>query len=64
MPYRLINIDLEMITLNASSLGIISLAWIGDHLNSIGGFAVMMSVVYLNYKKARAIDRDDKSKDE
>ena len=62
MPYRFINIDLAMITLNATSLGIIALAWLGDNLNTIGGFAVMMSVVYLNYKKGQALDRESAKK--
>jgi hypothetical protein len=63
MPYRFINIDLAMVTLNTTSLGIVALAWIGDNLNTIGGFAVMMSVVYLNYKKGQALDRENQTKD-
>jgi len=53
MPHRFIDIDLAMVTLNATSIGTLLLAWFSDNLNSLGGFVVMLSVAYLNYAKAR-----------
>ncbi len=59
MPYRLINIDLVMVTLNMTSVATMTLAWFSDHLNSVGGFIVMMSVAYLNYIKAQKIKKSE-----
>ena len=58
MPYRLVNIDLAMITLNATSITAMGLAWFSDNLNSIGGFVVMLSIAYLNFAKARKIRKE------
>lgn len=61
MPHRLLNIDYGMIMLNATSLGTLTLAWFSDNLNSVGGFVVMMSVAYLNYCKARNLNKNGKN---
>jgi len=63
MPERLIkftNVDVAMIALNATSVGIIAIDWATEHFAGIGGFIVMVSVAilnlskaYLNYKKGK-----------
>ena len=52
MPHRLINIDLGLIFLNTTSVGILALNWFSEHLTGIGGFIVMLSVALLNVAKA------------
>ena len=66
MPYRFIDVDMGLIFLNATSFGTLAMAWFSDNLNSWGGFVVMMSVAYLNYRKAEAlrVNKTDKNKDE
>lgn len=52
MPYRLINIDMGLILLNTTSIGVLALNWFSEHLTGVGGFIVMMSVATLNIAKA------------
>ena len=52
MPYRLINIDIAMIALNTTSVGVLALNWFSEHLTGVGGFIVLMSVAVLNISKA------------
>ena len=52
MPYRLINVDLAMVALNATSIGVLTLNWFSEHITGVGGFVVMMSVALLNCSKA------------
>ena len=66
MPYRFINIDVGMILLNTTSIGVLALNWFSEYLTGIGGFIVMLSVAALNaakaykqYKEAKAIDNGE-----
>lgn len=52
MPHRLINIDLGLIMLNTTSVGVLALNWFSEHLTGVGGFIVMLSVATLNLAKA------------
>ena len=52
MPYRFINIDLSLLLLNTTSLGVLVLSWFSENLNTVGGFIVMLSVALLNCAKA------------
>lgn len=52
LHYKLINIDLSLILLNATSVTTLALAWFSEHLSSVGGFIVMLSVAVLNCSKA------------
>lgn len=46
------NLDYGMIALNATSVTALALSWIGDNLNTAGGFIVMLSIAALNFAKA------------
>lgn len=52
MPFKYINIDLGMIVLNTTSVGVLALNWLSEHFSSAGGFFVMLSVATLNFAKA------------
>ncbi len=59
MPFRFINIDVTYLLLNTTSAGMLVLAWLTEHMASLGGFFVMFTVgilnlskAYVNYKKA------------
>jgi hypothetical protein len=55
MPYRLIkyaDIDLTMLVLNTTSVGVLALNWFSEHITGVGGFLVMLSVAALNFAKA------------
>jgi len=49
--YKFVNIDFSLLALNATSITALML-WFGEHLNTIGGFIVMMSIAILNLAKA------------
>jgi hypothetical protein len=49
--FKYFDLDLKIIILNAANAGVI-IAWITEHLNSVGGFIVMLSVSILNLAKA------------
>lgn len=60
MPNRILNIDAQMVMLNAGSAGALTFAWAIEQLTSWLGIATMASVIllnlskmYLNYKNAK-----------
>lgn len=55
MPYRLINIDMTMFLLNATSVGTLAISWLTEHMTGLGGFIVMVSVAILNIAKAISV---------
>lgn len=63
MPYRFVNIDIAMVMLNTTSVGILALNWFSEHLTGVGGFIVMLSVAALNcakaYKSIKEANRED-----
>lgn len=61
IQYKFVNIDFMMIVLNATSLGVLTLNWFSEHLNTAGGFIVMLSVAALNFAKAYKNIKDAKN---
>lgn len=59
-PYRFINIDMGLVILNTTSVGVLVLNWFSDHLTGFGGFIVMMSIATLNIAKAYKTWKDTK----
>ena len=52
MPHRLLNIDLQMVLLNTTSVGVLAMNWFSEHMTGAGGFIVMISIAALNFAKA------------
>ena len=64
MPHRLLSnstvqkmfhIDYTMIVLNVTSVGTLALSWLTEHLTSVGGFLMVLSIAVLNIAKAYSI---------
>jgi hypothetical protein len=55
MPHRLIkftDVDVSMITLNATSVGSLAMSYMTDNLTGFGGFVLIISIAALNFSKA------------
>jgi hypothetical protein len=59
---KIVDFDITMITLNATSIGVLALNWFSEHMTGIGGFIVLLSVAALNLSKAYVNIKNTKKK--